>query len=123
MQGGGEQDGGRVGLRGSPGRLRAGVGTAARGSPGGQVVAQLPLGAHHQVLADAARLLLHPLDVLRDVRQPLEQAAAGCKAWPQGPRRASPVCALALGPDMASLQHLKPAVSFSPCVFVPTTQE
>lgn len=45
-----------------------------RGSPGGQVASQLPLGAHHQVLAEAARLLLHPPDVLGDVGEPLQQA-------------------------------------------------
>lgn len=48
------------------------------------MASQLPFGTHHQVLADATRLLLHPPDVLRDVRQPLQQAARGRGAWPQG---------------------------------------
>lgn len=49
------------------------------------MAAQLPLGTHHQVLADAPGLLLHPPDVLWDVRQPLQQAGAGGSASGLGP--------------------------------------
>lgn len=41
------------------------------------MVTQFPLGPHHQILADAACLLFHPPDILRNIRQPLQQAGKG----------------------------------------------
>lgn len=41
------------------------------------MITQFPLGPHHQILADAACLLFHPPDILRNIRQPLQQAREG----------------------------------------------